>query len=172
MMRFFLSCFIFLSLGVLWPSLIFAETEVLFSPDQSIQQALLKEIDSAQSTIDLAVREITSQHLTPALLRAKGRGVKVRVIADSKQAKMKSSKITSLIQEGIQVKVLRGKDYGVMNHRFAIFDGRKVVTGSFDWSEASEKWNHENIVIISEGEVTASYQKEFERLWREKRVVR
>ena len=85
---------------------------------------------------------------------------------------MKSSKVTSLIQEGIQVKVLSGKDYGVMNHRFAILDGKKVVTGSFDWSEASEKWNYENIVIISDSEVADSYQKEFERLWREKRVIR
>jgi len=171
-MRFFLPCFLLLSLGVLWSPPIFAEIEVIFSPEQSIQEALFKEIDSAQSAIDLAVREITSQNLTQALVRAKGRGVTVRVITDSKQAKMKSSKITFLIQEGIQLKVLRGKDYGVMNHRFAILDSKKVVTGSFDWSEASEKWNYENIVIISESEVAASYQKEFERLWREKRVIR
>jgi cardiolipin hydrolase len=171
-MRFFLSCFIILSLGVLQPSPIFAETAVLFSRDQSIQEALLKEIESAQSTIDLAVREITSQNLTQALLRAKGRGVTVRVITDSKQAKKKSSKITSLIQEGISVKVLKGKDHGVMNHRFVIFDGKKAVTGSFDWSEASEKRNDEDILILSETEVVISYQEEFERLWRERRVIR
>jgi phosphatidylserine/phosphatidylglycerophosphate/cardiolipin synthase-like enzyme len=172
-MRFFLRWLIILSLvGVLQSSLIFAETAVLFSSDQSIQEALLKEIESTQSTIDLAVREITSQNLAQALVRAKGRGVTVRVITDSKQAKMKSSKITSLIQEGISVKVLKGKDYGVMNHRFVIFDGKKAVTGSFDWSEASGKWNDENILILSETEVVLSYQKEFERLWREKRVIR
>ena len=171
-MRFFLPCFILVLSGVLQSSSIFAETEVLFSPEQSIQEALLKEIESAQSTIDLAVREITSQNLTQALVRAKGRGVRVRVIADSKQAKMKSSKITSLIHEGISVKVLKGKDHGVMNHRFVIFDGKKAVTGSFDWSEASEKWNDEDILILSETEVVMSYQKEFERLWREKRVIR
>ena len=171
-MRFSLPCFILLSLGVLQSSPIFAETEVLFSPDQSIQEVLLKEIDSAQSTIDLAVREITSQNLSQALVRAKGRGVTVRVITDSKKAKMKSSKITSLIQEGISVKVLRGKDHRVMNHRFVIFDGKKAATGSFDWSEASERWNDEDILILSETEVVISYQKEFERLWREKRVIR
>ncbi len=171
-MRFFLPCFILVLSGVLQSSPIFSETEVLFSPDQSIQEALLKEIESAQSTIDLAVREITSQTLTQALVRAKGRGVTVRVITDSKQAKMKSSKITSLIQEGISVKVLKGKDHGVMDHRFVIFDGKKAVTGSFDWSEASEKWNYGGILVLSETEVVISYQKEFERLWREKRVIR
>jgi phosphatidylserine/phosphatidylglycerophosphate/cardiolipin synthase-like enzyme len=170
-MRLFLPCFILLSFAVLQSYPIFAETEVLFSSDQSIQEVLLNEIESAQSTIDLAVREITSQDLTQALLRTKGRGVRVRVVADSKQAKMKSSKVTSLIHEGISVKVLKGKDQGVMNHRFVIFDGEKVLTGSFDWSEASGKWNYENIVIIRDSEAVASYQKEFERLWREKRVI-
>jgi phosphatidylserine/phosphatidylglycerophosphate/cardiolipin synthase-like enzyme len=172
MMQFLLSCLVLLLFGILQPSPILAETEVLFSSDRSIQEALLSEIESAQSTIDLAIREITSQHLTDALLRAKRRGVKVRVVTDSKQAKMKSSKITSLIHEGIPVKVLKGKDHGVMNHRFVIFDGKKAVTGSFDWSEASGKWNDENILILSETEVVLSYQKEFERLWREKRVIR
>jgi phosphatidylserine/phosphatidylglycerophosphate/cardiolipin synthase-like enzyme len=84
---------------------------------------------------------------------------------------MKSSRVTSLIHEGISVKVLKGKDQGVMNHRFVIFDGEKVLTGSFDWSEASGKWNYESIVIIRDSEAVASYQKEFERLWREKRVI-
>ena len=171
-MRFFLPCVILLLLGVLQSSPIFAETEVLFSPEQSIQEALLKEIEAAQSTIDLAVRGITSQNLAQALVKAKGRGVTVRVITDSRKAKMRSSKITSLIQEGILVKVLRGKDHRVMNHRFVIFDAKKAVTGSFEWSETSEKWNDEDILILSELEVVISYQKEFERLWHEKRVIR
>jgi phosphatidylserine/phosphatidylglycerophosphate/cardiolipin synthase-like enzyme len=109
--------------------------------------------------------------MAQALLKAKERGVKVRVIADSKQAKMKSSQITTLIHQGIPVKVLRGKEDGVMNHRFLILDGKKVVTGSFDWSEASEKWNYENIVILTDSGGAASYQREFDRLWREKRVI-
>lgn len=171
-MRFCLLCLILSSLWIYQNPLASAGTDVLFSPDQSIQEALFKEMESAQLTIDLAIHEITSQSLAQALLKAKQRGVKIRIIADSKQSKMKSSKITFLINEGVLVKVLRGKDHGVMNYRFAIFDGKKVMTGSFDWSEASEKWNYENILIIGEGEAVSSYQKEFERLWREKRVIR
>jgi len=45
------------------------------------------------------------------------------------------------------------------------------VTGSFDWSEASEKWNYENILILINSDMVTSYQKEFDRLWREKRVI-
>jgi phosphatidylserine/phosphatidylglycerophosphate/cardiolipin synthase-like enzyme len=170
-MRHSLPVFILLSLCVLQVSPALAETEAIFSPERSIKESLLKEVESVTSTMDVAVREVTSPDMASALLKAKGRGVKVRVIADSKQAKMKSSQITTLIHQGIPVKVLRGKDHGVMNHRFVILDAKKVVTGSFDWSEASEKWNYENIAIIKDSDVVASYQKEFDRLWREKRVI-
>jgi phosphatidylserine/phosphatidylglycerophosphate/cardiolipin synthase-like enzyme len=170
-MRFSLRCFAPLLLLVLQTSPVFAETEVLFSSDQSIQGTLLNEMESTNSTIDLAIREITSKPLAQALLKAKERGIAIRIITDSKQAKRRSSKITYLIQEGVPVKILRGKDHGVMNYRFAILDGKKVMTGSFDWSEASEKRNYENLLILWESDTVASYQKEFERLWREKRVV-
>jgi phosphatidylserine/phosphatidylglycerophosphate/cardiolipin synthase-like enzyme len=170
-MRTFLSCLLLLSICISQASFASGETKAVFSSERSIKGILLKEVDSSTSTIDLAVHEITSPEMAQALLKAKERGVMVRVISDSKQAKTKSSRITTLIQQGIPVKVLRGKDYGVMNNRFAIFDSEMVVTGSFDWSEASEEWNYENIVVIGDSEVVASYQREFDRLWREKRVI-
>jgi len=166
---------LFLLLFLIWAlqeSPAIAETETLFSPGVSIKESILKEMESTTSTLDLAIREITSLDMAQALVKAKQRGVKVRVIADSKQANMKTSKITYLIQQGIPVKVLGGKEKGVMNHRFAILDGKRVLTGSFDWSEASLKWHYENMLILHESEGVAAYQKEFDRLWREKRVIK
>jgi phosphatidylserine/phosphatidylglycerophosphate/cardiolipin synthase-like enzyme len=149
-----------------------AEIETLFSPGMSIKESILKEMESTASTLDLAIHEITSLDMAEALVKAKQRGVKVRIVADSKQAKIKTSQINALIHQGIPVKVLGGKEKGVMNHRFAIFDGKRVFTGSFDWSEASAKWNYENLLMINESETVANFQREFERLWREKRVIK
>jgi cardiolipin hydrolase len=160
-----------LFIWVLQESAAIAETEALFSPEGNIKESILREMESATSTFDLAIHEITSLDMAQALVKAKQRGVKVRVIADSKQANMRSSKITYLIQQGIPVKVLGGKEKGVMNHRFAILDGERVLVGSFDWSEASLKWNYENVLVLHEGETVAAYQREFDRLWREKRVI-
>ena len=149
-----------------------AEIEVLFSPEGAIKEHVIKEVESTTSTLDLAVHEITSSEMAQAFLKAKGRGVKVRIIADSRQAKMKSSKITYLIHQGILVKVLGGKGKELMNHRFAILDGKKVITGSYDWSRPPESSSYENVLILTDSEVVSSYQKEFDRLWREKRVVK
>ena len=157
---------------ILLDSSAFAEVETLFSPEKSIKERLLKEVESTTSTLELAIHDITSFDMAQALLKAKQRGIKVRIIADSKQAKMRPSQITYLIHQGIPVKVLGGKEKGLMNHRFAILDGQRVITGSYNWSGASQRWNYDNILILSDSEVVASYQKEFERLWREKRIIK
>lgn len=165
---------LFLLLFLIWilhESPAVAEIETLFSPGVSIKEGILKEMESTTSTLDLAIHEMTSLDLAQALVKAKQRGIKVRVIADSKQANIRTSRITYLIHQRILVKVLGGKEKGVMNHRFVIMDGKRVLTCSFDWSEASLKWNYENMLMIQESEVVSAYQKEFEKLWREKRVI-
>jgi phosphatidylserine/phosphatidylglycerophosphate/cardiolipin synthase-like enzyme len=163
--------FLFYLVGTLQSSPAFTQIETLFSSEVSLKEKLLKEMESATLTLDLAIPEITSLEMAQALVKARQRGVKVRVIADSKLANRRTSKITFLIQQGILVKVLGGKEKGVMNLRFAIIDGKGVFTGSFDWTEALLKWNYENILIIHESVTVVSYQKEFDRLWREKRVI-
>jgi phosphatidylserine/phosphatidylglycerophosphate/cardiolipin synthase-like enzyme len=163
--------FLFFLIGIFQLSPAFTQIETLFSPEINLKEKLLNEVESATLTLDLAIPEITSFEMAQALVKARQRGVKVRVIADSKLANMRASKITFLIQQGILVKVLGGKEKGVMTLRFAIIDGKSVLTGSFDWTEALLKWNYENILIIHESETVVSYQKEFDRLWREKRVI-
>ena len=159
-------------LGMLHPPAASAEVEVFFAPEGEMKNAILAEIDSSRETIDVAVHEIASLELAQALAKAKQRGAKVRVITDGKQARLKSSRITYLVTQGVLVKVLKGKEKGVMNHRFAIFDGKKVMTGSFDWSEESEKLNYENMVVLNDKEAVVSFQDEFDRLWREKRIIK
>jgi len=163
--------FLLFLLGVFQSSPAFAQIDNLFSPGVNLKENLLKEIESATSTLDLAIHEITSLEMAQALAKARQRGAKVRVIADSKQAKMRTSKITYLIQQGVLVKVLGGKEKGVMNLRFAIFDEKRVLIGSFDWSDDSLRWNYENLLMIDESETVTIFQKEFEKLWREKRVI-
>jgi cardiolipin hydrolase len=162
---------LFLSGLFQWP-LKTVRAEIFFSPRESIKEVILKEVDTATSTIDLAMVEITSPDMARALLHAKQLGVKVRIVTDSRRSNSKSSQITYLIRGGIQVKVLGRGKRGVMNHRFVILDGTRVITGSYKWSEAAEKWNYENILLSRESEAVASYQKEFEILWREKRTIK
>jgi hypothetical protein len=73
--RCFVTSLILLSLWVLQVSPALGEDEAIFSPERSIQEILLREVESVTSTIDLAIREITSPDMAHALMKAKGRGV-------------------------------------------------------------------------------------------------
>jgi len=52
-----------------------------------------------------------------------------------------------------------------MHHKFAISDGVKVMTGSFNWSGNAMLGNNENVVFIKNRVVTDEYKKVFEHLW-------
>jgi phosphatidylserine/phosphatidylglycerophosphate/cardiolipin synthase-like enzyme len=170
MRRFFIA-FLFLSF-TLSGSPATAEMEAFFSAEANIRETLLSQIESLAETLDLALHEITSIDLAQALIKAKGRGVKIRVVTDSKRARVKTSRVNLLIKQGISVKTLGEKEKGTMNHRFAILDGKKIITGSHDWSEGSWKGNYESLLIVQDIDLADSYQKEFDRLWREKRMIK
>ena len=79
-------------------------TEIYFSPDGDAANRIIKAIDSSNSTIDLAIFDLTSQDIKSALEKAKSRGIKIRIAADSRQAKGKYSAVQTLINEGFNIR--------------------------------------------------------------------
>jgi phosphatidylserine/phosphatidylglycerophosphate/cardiolipin synthase-like enzyme len=56
-----------------------------------------------------------------------------------------------------------------MHHKFAVFDERLVVTGSYNWTNSAEHANYENIILLDDPGVVNRFRQEFPRLWREAR---
>jgi len=139
--------------------------EAYFSPEGHTQERIIKAIDVSNSTIDLAIYSFTAQEIKSAFERAKQRGVKIRIIADSTQAKGTHSLIQALIDEGFNVKITHGKERGIMHNKFAIFDKQFLFTGSYNWTNNAEHFNYENAIFLSDPETIAQYQKEFDNLW-------
>ena len=140
-------------------------TEIYFSPDGNAASRIIKAIDVSTSTIDLAIFDLTSQDIKQAFDRAKNKGVKIRIIADSRQAKGAHSVIQSLLDEGFDIRIRHGKGRGIMHNKFAIFDGKLMVTGSYNWTESAEHYNYENSIFISDPETIKKYQQEFDKIW-------
>ena len=140
-------------------------TEIYFSPDGHTQDRIIKEIDTSNSTIDLAIYSLTAQEIKFAFERAKQRGVKIRIIADSIQAKGSRSVVQALIDEGFNIRIAHGKGRGIMHNKFAVFDNKLLFTGSYNWTANAEHSNYENAVFISDPETISQYQNEFNRIW-------
>ena len=120
-------------------------------------------INHAQTSIDVAMFSFTSRPLAWALVRAAQRGVRVRVVLDDGQARSRWSKYRFLKKKGIPVKLDNRSAY--MHHKFAVIDGKLVITGSYNWTASAEKRNDENLVVLRMPEFIRAFEGEFERLW-------
>jgi hypothetical protein len=146
---------------------LYAKAEVLFSPKGSIKVTILKTIISSEETIDVAAFTFTSGDIAEALYNAKERGVKIRLVIDQRQDKRHYPVLEFLKEEGFDLQFLKGNIGGSMNNTFAIFDGKLLVTGSYNWTEYSEKFNYENVIFIDDSDVIGKYKKEFDSLYNE-----
>lgn len=52
-----------------------------------------------------------------------------------------------------------------MYNKFAIFDKKLLITGSYNWTDNAEHFNYENAIFISDPGTITQYQKEFDRIW-------
>ncbi len=135
-----------------------------FSPG-GVTAHLVRAIDAARTSIDLANFSFTSEVLRDALLRAKGRGVAIRIVFDAGQYQF-LPEMHWFAQNGFDVLLSRGKDgnKGVMHEKFAVFDGALVEAGSFNWTRNGEKNNYENAIFLEEPDDVAAFAAQFLRI--------
>jgi phosphatidylserine/phosphatidylglycerophosphate/cardiolipin synthase-like enzyme len=162
-MKYFISSLsLFFIVGV--TSLVYADTKVYFSPNGGCQEAVGSEIGKAQKTIDIAMYSFTSREIAQTLIEAQERHVKIRIVLDKGQKKEAYSKSRYLINKGFNVKYHLGS--GLMHNKFAVIDGRVLLTGSFNWTASADKRNEENLLIITDNKAIEKYVKRFEYLWK------
>lgn len=139
--------------------------EVYFSPDGGVRDQIIKRINHAQVSIDIAMYGFSSGDIAQALAAAQHRGVKVRVIRDRTQSSEKGDENSFLSNAGIALEIRRGKGRGIMHDKFAVFDGKEIFTGSYNWTENAERNNYENALFVEDLSLANAYQAEFNRIW-------
>jgi len=145
-----------------------AEPEVCFSPDGGCRTLLIRTIDGARRSVEAAVFTFTDGAVADALGRATERGVKVRAILDVRQSHQKSSQVVTLQARGCQVRLLSGTGRGgLMHHKFLIVDGKRVWTGSYNFTGAADRHNAENGLLLDDAKLAGRFVEEFERLWKD-----
>ena len=156
--------------------------DVVFSPkpyELSHNVRIAQLIDTAQSSLDIAMYSYSDARIAAALEAAVDRGVKVRFIfetanADRKKsgAELANTKSARLERMGINVRWVNK----IMHHKFMIIDGprddlaaaatAKIVSGSGNWSNgAATRYDENTLFLDGHVELTLRLQKEFNRLW-------
>ncbi|MBC7185778.1 MAG: T9SS type A sorting domain-containing protein [Calditrichaeota bacterium] len=138
-----------------------------------LAQRLAERIQAAQYSIDFCFYNLTHALVAQALVAAKQRGVRVRVITERDN---RSTQIADLVAAGIPVidDTYGSNDgSGYMHNKFAVFDywdkssaaDDWVWTGSYNASYAGVSSNAENAVVVQDQALAACYTAEFDEMW-------
>jgi len=134
-------------------------SEACFSPGNDCRNKIISLINDAIKKIDICVFTISDNKITKSILLAHQRGVEVSIISDNDKANDKGSDINYLFEKGVAV-VLDDSPYH-MHHKFAIFDNKILLNGSFNWTRSATDYNEENIMISKEFGLVQQYNKKF-----------
>ncbi len=137
--------------------------DAFFSPGDDCVNAIIECIEKTAISLDICVFTITDNRISRKIIEAHERGVKIRIISDNDKSQDRGSDITEMFKHGIPTKIDYTADH--MHHKFAIFDNKMLVTGSYNWTRSAGNSNYENILITNNNDVIKKYKNEFEDLW-------
>ncbi len=139
---------------------------------------LINRINAAQFSIDMAAYSLSGNvgaGIASALLAARNRGVKIRVIGEKDNqgtapwATLKNGGVT-VIDDGYD---LVNAAAGLMHNKFYVFDNRDntsdqddwVLMGSWNATDPGTDNDAQNIVVIQDKAVATAYTAEFDEMW-------
>lgn len=134
-----------------------------FSPGEACLNRIVNRFRTARQSADVCVFTITDDRITRALLDAHRRGVAIRIITDNEKAFDAGSDIDRIAAAGVAVRVDRTPFH--MHHKFALFDGVRLLNGSYNWTRGAAEQNEENLVDTGDPKLVADFRRAFETLW-------
>ncbi|HMV01650.1 MAG TPA: phospholipase D-like domain-containing protein [Chitinophagales bacterium] len=141
-----------------------AETSVYFSPNGGCEEHVVELINKTQKSLDVAIYAINNQQIIAAIEGAYKRGVKIRILVDRVQAFSNKEKILELKSYGLDIRI-HSKNK-IQHNKFAVSDGMRMTTGSFNWTKPAQESNEENCLFIDDSQVIEQYKSRFsDYLW-------
>ncbi|MES2142609.1 MAG: phospholipase D family protein [Pseudomonadota bacterium] len=168
MLKLLLICFLFLSpLYVIESQAAYnastscPKIQVCFTPGQDCTKQITNVLDMAKKSIFVQAYSFTSAPIAKHLAEAKNRGIIVKVILDKSQKSQSYSASRFLLNQHIPVWI----DYkpAIAHNKIMIVDGKEVITGSFNFTQAAQYKNAENLLIIQDTTLAKRYMENWER---------
>lgn len=120
--------------------------DAYFSPNGGATEAIVNEINAADSLIRVQGYSFTSKPIAKALADARKRGLKVEVILDKSQRKEKYTSADFVAHAGIPTYI--DAAHAIAHNKIIIIGRSVLITGSFNFSNAAEEKNAENLLVM------------------------
>ncbi|MEG5138558.1 MULTISPECIES: DUF655 domain-containing protein [unclassified Microcoleus] len=162
----------------------FSPTSATLPWEQSVNSLINKNLGSAKKSVNLALFVFSAQRLSNTLELESRRGVAVRALIDSNFIYRPYSEGLDMMGGTLMQDCRLESDnrpwrkpiatVGVpllpmgdrLHHKFGVIDGKTVLTGSHNWSEAANHGNDETLLAIDSPVIGAHFDREFDRLYK------
>jgi phosphatidylserine/phosphatidylglycerophosphate/cardiolipin synthase-like enzyme len=161
-----------------WLQVFFTKPNPPDNQAHGIDNYVVPLIDGAKSTIDVASFDFNLPSVTNALVNAKNRGVKVRVVVDEVNGNQELDAIKSAGVDAFDaLKALQdakipvtdgGRSNGLMHDKIIIVDGTTLLMGSWNMSYNDTFRNNNNLLEITNPDLIANYQAKLNELFKGK----
>lgn len=144
-------------------------TDAVFTRTRSIADVIESLVRAARHSIDAALYRFNNQQLAWALRDAHQEGVRIRLVTDRSKYEECPETQEILSKLPFSFRHSHGHDGAgsKMHHKFVLLDGSILLTGSYNWTFASEEKNYENLLILRAPKVIEAYREEFEAIWKD-----
>lgn len=141
--------------------------EAYFTPGDDVAKVIADRIGTARRSVQVEAYLFTSRRIAAALAKAARRGVAVEVIGDAEQFEGGGLPVLRELERAGARTYLRS-GLAAFHHKIIIVDGVSpaacVITGSFNFTQAAQAKNAENIVVICGDRALATrFVRDFER---------
>lgn len=144
--------------------------EVAFTPGDNATWLVVDAIQHARRQVLVMAYSFTSRDIAVALIAARNRGLDVQVIADPRQARAQNRSLVDELAAG-GVPTFFDEEHDAFHNKVMLIDANGaspvVITGSFNFTQAAQQRNAENLLLIrGNAQLTAAYLNN----WREHRA--
>jgi phosphatidylserine/phosphatidylglycerophosphate/cardiolipin synthase-like enzyme len=113
-----------------------AAPDLALSVDRNPIDVTRRAIAMAEESIAAVVYKFDDPSLLQELQRAAKRGVAIRLVADASEAADKNSLVHRAAKAGAKIRLWSVKR-GKLHVKFAVFNGKEVLSGSYNWARSA-----------------------------------
>ncbi len=125
--------------------------QLAFTPGDDIAGLVVETIRKARRQVLVQAYSFTHKDIAQALVEAKRRGIDVQVLADRQQMEtIATSQVAWLAEQGVPVWI--DTEHAAAHNKVMVIDSGTadvaVITGSFNFTQAAQHRNAENLLIL------------------------
>jgi phosphatidylserine/phosphatidylglycerophosphate/cardiolipin synthase-like enzyme len=134
------------------------------TPGEEIRASIMGALASATRSVDAEVFVLTDSDVMAAMAAAERRSVHIRLLLDPGQDVNRLS-FDLLRVSGVDVRWYPVPPGTLLHAKAALFDGRRLLVGSANWSRSGLSVNHELDLLFEDVSTAGTFASRFEKDW-------